>query len=65
MDNYDILMNELKDIVKTYKNTNTELFMNQLIKNENISNREKLKMLSDFSTITQRLQARMFVLKNN
>ena len=65
MDNYDILMNELKDIVKTYKNTNTELFMNQLIKNEDISNREKLKMLSDFSTITQRLQARMFVLKNN
>lgn len=65
MDNYDILMNELKDIVKTYKNTNTELFMNQLIEDENISNREKLKMLSDFSTITQRLQARMFVLKNN
>lgn len=65
MDNYDILINELKDIVKTYKDTNTELFMNRLIENENISNREKLEMLSDFSIITQRLQARMFVLKNN
>ena len=65
MDNYDILINELKDIVKTYKDTKTGLFMNQLINNEDISNREKLEMLSDFSTITQRLQARMFVLKNN
>lgn len=65
MDDYDILINELKDIVKTYKDTKTGLFMNQLINNEDISNREKLKILSDFSTITQRLQARMFVLKNN
>lgn len=65
MDNYDILIDELKDIVKTYKGTNTELFMNQLIENNDISNREKLEMLSNFSTITQRLQARMFVLKNN
>lgn len=63
MDNYDILIDELKDIVKTYKGTNTELFMNQLIENNDISNREKLEMLSNFSTITQRLQARMFVLK--
>ena len=65
MDDYDILINELKDIVKTYKDTKTGLFMNQLINNEDISNRGKLKILSDFSTITQRLQARMFVLKNN
>ena len=41
MDNYDILINELKDIVKTYKDTKTGLFMNQLINNEDISNREK------------------------
>lgn len=65
MDNYDTLINELKDIVKTYEDTKTGLFMNQLINSEDISNREKLEMLSDFSTIAQRLQARMFVLKNN
>lgn len=63
MDNYDILIDELKDIVKTYKGTNTELFMNQLIENNDILNKEKLEMLSNFSTITQRLQARMFILK--
>lgn len=65
MDNYDILINELKDIVKTYKDTKTGLFMNQLINNEDISNREKIEVLSNFSTIVQRLEARIFLLKNN
>lgn len=65
MDNYDILINELKDIVKTYKDTKTGLFMNQLINNEDISNREKIEVLSNFSTIIQRLEARIFLLKNN
>lgn len=65
MGNYDILINELKDIVKTYKDTKTGLFMNQLINNEDISNREKIEVLSNFSTIIQRLEARIFLLKNN
>lgn len=65
MDNYDILINELKDIVKTYEDTKTGLFMNQLINSEDISNREKLEVLSNFSTIIQRLEARIFLLKNN
>lgn len=65
MDNYDILINELKDIVKTYKDTKTGLFMNQLINNEDISNREKIEVLNNFSTIIQRLEARIFLLKNN
>lgn len=65
MDDYDILINELKDIVKTYKDTKTGLFMNQLINNEDISNREKIEMLSNFSTIIQRLEVRIFLLKNN
>lgn len=65
MDDYDILINELKDIVKTYKDTKTGLFMNQLINNEDISNREKIEVLSNFSTIIQRLEARIFLLKNN
>ena len=65
MDDYDILINELKDIVKTYKDTKTGLFTNQLINNEDISNREKIEMLSNFSTIIQRLEVRIFLLKNN
>lgn len=65
MDNYDILINELKDIVKTYKDTKTGLFMSQLINNEDISNREKIEVLNNFSTIIQRLEARIFLLKNN
>ena len=65
MDNYDILINELKNIVKTYEDTKTGLFMNQLINSEDISNREKIEILSNFSTIIQRLEARIFLLKNN
>lgn len=65
MDNYDILINELKDIVKTYEDTKTGLFMNQLINSEDISNREKIEILNNFSTIIQRLEARIFLLKNN
>ena len=65
MDNYDILINELKDIVKTYEDTKTGLFMNQLINSEDISNREKIEILNNFSTIIQRLEARTFLLKNN
>lgn len=65
MDNYDILINELKNIVKTYEDTKTGLFINQLINSEDISNREKIEILSNFSTIIQRLEARIFLLKNN
>lgn len=65
MDNYDILIDELKNIVKTYKDTKTGLFMNQLINSEDISNREKIEILSNFFTIIQRLEARIFLLKNN
>ena len=65
MDNYDILINELKDIVKTYEDTKTGLLMNQLINSEDILNREKIEILNNFSTIIQRLEARIFLLKNN